>query len=103
MTMRCATDGIDRFRVMEITQDDDHGSLQRGGPHHIERFRQLGLFLMIGMEIFQLSPSANMAVVLPAAVVLALLGRLLSVALPIEQLTIIARSIIVGATAPQAG
>ncbi|MGR3200402.1 MAG: cation:proton antiporter [Paracoccus sp. (in: a-proteobacteria)] len=49
----------------------------------IDEILNAALFLMIGMEIFQLSPSANMAVVLPAAVVLALLGRLLSVALPI--------------------
>lgn len=41
------------------------------------------LFLMIGMEIFQLSFTGNMATTLPATIILALVARLLSVALPI--------------------
>ena len=49
----------------------------------IDEILNAALFLMIGMEIFQLSFTGSMAVTLPAAVVLALAARLLSVALPI--------------------
>lgn len=49
----------------------------------IDEILNAALFLMIGMEIFQLSFTSDMAVALPAAVGLALLARLLSVALPI--------------------
>ncbi|WP_128255737.1 cation:proton antiporter [Falsirhodobacter deserti] len=44
------------------------------------------LFLMIGMEIFQLTVSSDMWIALPATIGLALVARLLAVALPILML-----------------
>lgn len=49
----------------------------------IDEILNAALFLMIGMEIFQLTFTGSMATTLPAAIVLALMARLLSVALPI--------------------
>lgn len=49
----------------------------------IDEILNAALFLMIGMEIFQLTITRDMAVTLPAAIALALVARLMSVALPI--------------------
>ncbi|WP_410218016.1 cation:proton antiporter [Paracoccus sp. (in: a-proteobacteria)] len=49
----------------------------------IDEILNAALFLMIGMEIFQLSLTRDMAVTLPAAIILALVARFISVALPI--------------------
>lgn len=49
----------------------------------IDEILNAALFLMIGMEIFQLTVTRDMAVTLPAAIALALVARLMSVALPI--------------------
>ncbi|WP_111558781.1 cation:proton antiporter [Paracoccus sediminilitoris] len=49
----------------------------------IDEILNAALFLMIGMEIFQLTVSRDMAVTLPAAIALALVARLMSVALPV--------------------
>lgn len=49
----------------------------------IDEMLNAALFLMIGMEIFQLTITRDMAVTLPAAIALALAARLMSVALPI--------------------
>lgn len=49
----------------------------------VDEILNAALFLMIGMEIFQLTVTRDMAVTLPAAIALALVARLMSVALPI--------------------
>ncbi|RJE78544.1 sodium:proton antiporter [Paracoccus sp. JM45] len=49
----------------------------------VDEILNAALFLMIGMEIFQLSITRDMALTLPATIVLVLVARLLSVGLPI--------------------
>lgn len=49
----------------------------------VDEILNAALFLMIGMEIFQLSITRDMAMTIPATIILVLVARLLSVALPI--------------------
>lgn len=57
----------------------------------VDEILNAALFLMIGMEIFQLSITRDMAVTLPVVIILVLIARLLSVALPIVLLRPIRR------------